>query len=269
MIFESDNQESLERSVTNILSSKDVSLDDVNKQITSSDKSQQDAIDDFLNQYNFEISDLAFYHLARRLKGDEETTGKTLVDLLTQKSYLSDFFKLHDIEFSYDLSSESIVLFYHGKVVDLDNITHKVHAGTIPRLKGRFGRNDLKDYCFNGFAFGDNIEHSTDSYYIGLKDGPELVRDIEDLLDIKGLSTSFCEQSIYYCYKYIVPIEDMFVLSNPKMATQDKTNLVLSYALENILQYNQGEKGTRNIKIGYSDSKNLPEKLFVTRWEII
>lgn len=266
MNFEADSIEGIEGSLERIFSTYNLSVDEAIEQLCSSDKPLEDAIKDFLNHYDFIIDRVSLYHLARRLNNDTDVEGKTLLELLTTKNPFSDFLQDKGLTFSYSDIENCIILFYQGKEVILDDYKDKVTLGTVPRLKDRLGRNTVKDYCFNGFIFANNLKDSTESYYIGLGNGPELIRDLENLLTVDGLTSSFYSQSQYYCYEYIVPIDELFVLSRPNKTVKEKTNLILFDALEIIIDNRKGRRNTTNIKVGYSDRISVPAGYYKKRW---
>ena len=268
MVFEADSIEAIEDSLERIFSTYDLPVDDVVEQLCSSNIAPQDAINDFLNHYDFIIEKVSFFHLARRLNNDNNVEGKTLLELLTTKNPFSDYLQRNGLTFSHNDRENSIILFYHEKEVIIDDYKDKVCSGTIPRLKDRLGRNPVKDYCFNGFIFANNIKNSTDSYYIRLKTSPEIIKDLETLLAIKGLASGFNKESQYFCYEYIVPIDELFFLATPKRTVKEKTNLILFNALEILVNNKKGNQISNNIKVGYSDRISVPADYYKKRWLI-
>ena len=62
-----------------------------------------------------------------------------------------------------------------------------------------------EDYCFNGFAFKDLLYKN--SYARELEDVPEFIGVLATFLKDRTIGTDYYEQSTYYCYEYLIPIE--------------------------------------------------------------
>ena len=260
--FEADTREQIKDSLARILTPQNYNLDKLFEDIKASLIYNANAINEFVESSDYVIDEVSFYHLSKRNINDFSKEGKNLISLLTGKNYFSEYLLKNDISFEYDKNSDYIHIIYRGKEVDLDTYNGSTRRGTIARLKDRFGINNLKDYSFNGFIFADNIKNSEGSYYNLLKNGAELLQDIEDLLHLNGLCDNYYYKAKFYCYKYVVPIEDITLLNRSDLSVQEVTQIIISNALENILGSN------KNIRIGYSNYRDLSDEFFQKRWSL-
>ena len=173
------------------------------------------------------IDQVMFIHLSRRLKGDEDNNGYSFVDTLTKKTSLSDFMKKYGIIFQYDDQMKMLV---NGKEVDLDNGDESY---SYYYLKNRFGFR-YKDFDFKGYMLGDNIE-KTDAYEIH-EEGPEFFGYFFLFTDDQFID-DFYQQSEYYQFEYLVPLEmvDFEDCDNP--SDIDKQRYIIVNCLQRLYRY--------------------------------
>jgi len=161
---------------------------------------------DFLSDYdlNETLEYIQMFHLSRRFNGTDIKANNNLEQLLLKESPLSDFFKKHKVTFK---SNEGhIDLYYKGELQPLEN-EFRYDGGNIYYIRSRLGYNKSRDYCVNGFAFRSYLEKN--HYFSSLSYCPELVGNIESLLDISGMSTDYYNNSKYYCIEYLIPMTEV------------------------------------------------------------
>ena len=103
-------------------------------------------------------------------------------------------------------------------------------GGNIYYLRSRLGYYKSQDYCVNGFAFRSYLEKN--QYFSSLSYCPELVVNIEALLNIHGMSTDYYNNSKYYCIEYLIPLtEVIFDMGCPPETSNEKTVEFLQRAI--------------------------------------
>lgn len=224
-------------------------------------------IDEFIDTHmsNTCIDELPFYHLTRRLRYSvNNCEGKNLFELLTTKNEYSLFLKKHEITFK--LNSNKLDLFYNGRLIDLTN-TDDIK---INYLRGRLGHDSIKgDYTFNGLMFKDSIlEH-----YYGqiLKQGSEFLIMLSQFLNDQDLVTNFYNDSDYYCFKYIIPIDMVIFDEQEESFIESNQHYLLKEVLTWLFEYYRGKENIApNLQstLRLKDNYNLEEKYYESK-EII
>lgn len=186
-------------------------------------------VGDFLSDYsvNETLEYIQMFHLSRRLNGTDIRANNNLEQLLLEDSPLSDFFKRHKITF--ESNKGHIDLYYRGELQPLEE-EFRYSGGNIYYLRSRLGYNESQDYCVNGFAFRSYLEKNY--YFSSLSYCPELVGNIEALLDIHGMSMDYYNNSKYYCIEYLIPMTDViFDMGYPPETANEKTVEFLKQAI--------------------------------------
>ena len=184
---------------------------------------------DFLSDYVVDeaLEYIQMFHLSRRLNGTDLKANNNLEQLLLEESPLSNLFKKYKVTFK--PSEGHIDLYYKEKQQPLDN-EFRYDGGNIYYLKSRLGYNKVQDYCVNGFAFRSYLEKNY--YFSSLSKCPEIVDNIESLLNIHGMSTDYYNNSKYYCIEYLIPISQViFDMTNPPETDCEKTVEFLGQAI--------------------------------------
>lgn len=177
-----------------------------------------------------QINQILFFHLSRRLNESiNDVTGYNLEYLLTENSTLKKFLKKHEIEFI--KGQEHIKLYYKKKEQYIDFYSNGEY------LKRRLGYYNIKDYCFNGFAFKDILYRNT--YANLLLEGPEFIINLGEYLEITNLYEDYYQNSKYFCYEYCIPIEKVIFDKNEYMSVQEKQRYLLTQIIVRLYDYNQ------------------------------
>lgn len=166
-------------------------------------------------------------HLSRRLKDDKDNNGYSFIDTLAHQTALSDFLKKYGIAFQYD---EYVKLFINSKEIKLDNGDESY---SYYYLKNRFGYL-YKDFNFKGYMFGDNIEKS--EMYEVHEEGPEFFGYLFLFTDDKFID-DFHEQSEYYKFEYLVPLEMVNFEDSEAMSDTDKQRYIIVNCLQRLYRY--------------------------------
>lgn len=190
-------------------------------------------INDFITQHisDKQIDKILFFHLGRRLNSAAHIVcGNTLFDLLTTKNEFSNFLAQHKVYF--ENNNGHLDLYYNDNKKSLDN-TYEAH---IPYLRSRLGYNSgREDYCFNGFAFKDLLYKN--SYARKLEDVPEFIGVLATFLKDRTIGSDYYEQSTYYCYEYLIPIEIALFDDNEKMSLSDKKIYIVNQVIHRLHDY--------------------------------
>lgn len=184
---------------------------------------------DFLSDYVVDetLEYIQMFHLSRRLDGTDIKANNNLEQLLITESPLSEFFKKHKVTFK--PSEDHIDLYYGGELQSLDN-EFRYDGGNVSYIKSRLGYFKNQDYCVNGFAFRSYLEQN--QYFSLLSVCPELVGNVERLLNIHGMSSDYYNNSKYYCIEYLIPMSDViFDMNYPPKTASEKTVEFLHQAI--------------------------------------
>lgn len=220
-------------------------------------------VQDFLSDYIVDetLEYIQMFHLSRRLNGTDLKKNENLKQLLIEESPLSNFFKKHKVTF--DLSEDHIDLYYKGKLQPLDD-EFRYSGGNIYYIKSRLGHYTNQDYCVNGFAFRSYLEEN--HYFTALSYCPELVDNIERLLDIRGMCKDYYNNSEYYCIEYLIPMSEViFDMGNPPETNGGKTIEFLSQAILRLYYEWLGCSfgADENLILRLSDDANIKPEWFV------
>lgn len=207
-----------------------------------------------------EINQILFVHLSRRLKGDTDDNGYSLVDILTKNTSLSSFLKNYGLTFHYD---KYIKMYIYGKEVRLNNESEYAYK----YLKQRFGY-IFKDYNFTGFAFIDGLENN--DYYDIAKGGPELLGyfypfDIGD-----SIVDDYVSQSSFYQYVYLVPINDIYFDNYEELSNREKQYHILIKTLQRLYFYKYDSlfNENDNVVMGIKDDRTLSQLYLINKIKI-
>ncbi|MFQ6792048.1 MAG: hypothetical protein ACLRT4_04585 [Thomasclavelia sp.] len=231
-----------------------------NHQVLVLDK-QYDFFDEFVKNNQVEMIDqVMFVHLSRRLKDDQDNNGYNFVDTLTKETSLSNFMKKYGISFKYD---DYIKMFVNNKEIDLDN---EDDSFSYYYLKNRFGYR-YKDFNFKGYMFGDNLENS-EIYQIH-EEGPEFFGYLFLFTDDKMID-DFYNESKYYRYEYLVPLDMIYFEDYDDLGNEDKQRHIIVSCLQRLYNYKYDPlmNDTENKVIGILDQQSLSFKYLIRKIEI-
>lgn len=139
------------------------------------------------------IDEVYFCHLTRSI--DTPGTLLPLSYLLTTGNSFSDF--LHDCGIEFSNNDEKLEMHYEGRLI--------TDFSSAPHLEYRLGHCEESDFCINGYAFAIEPEKSAHDYFFMLKNGPELLQEIDTLLDT-DFSDEYKRLSRYYIAISKVPL---------------------------------------------------------------
>lgn len=198
MIIRVDTLENLVKDVATCLGTPvQTMLDDIQSiDFRMGDKSGYAYIEE--HQQN-KLTEVFLCHLARRLNDDDNNTILLpLNQLLTTSNAFSDFLAIHKIKFSKD----KLELIYKGNLIDWAKSKSKCFNSA------RFRSRLEKDFCVNGFQFLYDIKNSAGSDYLWYTQAPELLQDLDYLLDLR-LVSEFRDISESYCALCPIPIKNL------------------------------------------------------------
>lgn len=159
-------------------------------------------------------------------------------------------------------------MYYKGELQPLED-EFRYGGGNIYYLRSRLGYNKSQDYCVNGFAFRSYLEKN--QYFSLLSYCPELVGNIESLLDIHGMSTDYYNNSKYYCIEYLIPMTDViFDMGYPPETVNEKTVEFLHQAILRLYDEWRGSnfECDENLILRLSDDACVKPEWFVKAEEL-
>ncbi|MBM6931382.1 hypothetical protein H5999_09995 [[Clostridium] spiroforme] len=237
MYINTKSKESIQKSLCNVLNiNKETLYEIINECYNIFHKNHQIFILD--DQYEFffkyvkehqkeTIDHIMFIHLARRFKKDQDNNGYDFINTLTQKTSLSKFLKKYGITFQYD---KRINMYANGKEINLDD---ENDSYSCYYLKNRFGY-QYKDFNFKGYMFADNIEQS--EVYELHEEGPEFFGYLFLFTDDR-LIDDFYEQSDYYKFEYLVPIDMINFEDDNIISNVEKQRHIIVSCLQRLYNY--------------------------------
>ncbi|MFQ6793949.1 MAG: hypothetical protein ACLRT4_14405 [Thomasclavelia sp.] len=222
---------------------------------------QYDFFDGFVKKNQAKkIDQIMFVHLSRRLKDDQDNNGYNFVDTLTKETSLSNFMKKYGVSFKYD---DCVKMFVDDKEIELDNGDNSY---SYYYLKNRFGY-CYKDFNFKGYLFGDNLENS--EVYEIYREGPEFFGYLFLFTDDKMID-DFYEESKYYQYEYLVPLDMIYFEDYDDLSSSEKQRHIIVTCLQRLYNYKYDPlmNDTENKVIGILDQQSLSAKYLIRKIEI-
>lgn len=228
------------------------------------DKVLDEFIDNRMSDKN--IDQILFFHLGRRINSAGNCLeGKNLLELLSKENEMSLFLKNHEVKF--ELSDGHLNLYYKDELISLE----EKYNDNVPYLRWRLGYNSNRiDYCFNGFVFRDLIFKNR--YARSLYDAPEFLCILSQFLRHPLMKKDYFNNSKYYCFEYLVPIDKIYFDDNEKIGKLEKQKYLLNKVLHRLYEYfireNEYMFDNDNPIIRLSDYDVMQEEYFVSKEEI-
>ena len=268
--IDTKTQTSLKHGIMDFLNLTECEMEQIFESIYyDTEKEPWEWVQDFLTNY---ISDekleyLQMFHLSRRLDGTDIKINNNLQKLLIEETPISKFFKKYNITFK--KGDNHIDIFGDNKLQVL-NEEYGNDSGNVDYLRRRLGYNEEQDYCVNGFAFRSYLEKN--DYFRTLSRCPELVDNIERIMNIYGMSEDYYNNSKYYCIEYLIPIKEIiFDINNPPNTEVDKTFEFVKYAILRL--YDSWRESSfvcdENLILRLADDANIKEEWFINAEEIV
>lgn len=224
------NHDSLEKGIMELLNLTREEINNIYKSIYyDTEKEPWKWVEDFLADYVVDesLEYIQMYHLSRRLNGTDLRSNNNLEQLLLEETPVSEFLKKYGVTFV--KNNNHIDMYYNGKLQLLDD-EFRYSNGNMYYIKSRLGYNENQDYCVNGFAYREHLEKN--HYFEDLSRCPELVQNIEWLLNIDGMISNYYKNSKYYCIKYLIPLSEViFDMNDPPETNRDKMIVFLNQSI--------------------------------------
>lgn len=204
-----------------------------------------------------DIDKVLFFHLARRLDNIDDN-GYDLVDMLIKDTSLSRFLMGYGLMFKYD---RYIKIFKDGQEIDLN----KFDNYSYNHLKYRFGYNH-NNFSIKGYAFNDELENNSD--YEIAQSGPEFLSCLYPFVE-DDLVDEFIENSKFYKFEYLVPIEIIEFENYEELNNDEKKYHIVVKALQHLYAYKYDKFDfNNNITLGIKDNQILESKYLISKNEI-
>ena len=228
------------------------------------EKQIRDFVESRTSKETFEF--IQMFHLSRRLNGSDPSCNENLAKVLLEDSPVSRFLKKYELTFR--KGEDHIDMFFKGKLQTLENEDEYGVYGNIYYIRSRLGYNTEQDYCVNGFAFRSYLEKN--HYSQALSRGPELLQNIERLLDIDGMVSDYCKNSKYYCIEYLVPLSEVYfdLDYHPPKTDREKTLELLKWSMLRLYNEWLGIISGENLVLRLADDTSVTSEWFVNAEEI-
>lgn len=218
---------------------------------------------EFIGLCDLQIPDeIEFYHLGWRLNNEESKESKNLRELVLSENSFSDYLKAHDITFWND---DCLKVFYKGNEI----LASEQSSDRVANyLRMRLGIDD-DDRCVNGFAFRDSLEK--DSYWNHLRRGPEFLQQFSEYIEDRNLIDDYIKNSHYFCFEYIVPINDIIIDGHDEMDNKEKTYHLLGQCFRHLLKYHRNRlypdfrDEDDNVILRLADDVTMKKEWFVSK----
>lgn len=263
MIIDTHSRETLQKSICSYFHLTENNLHDLFNNLYYSSIELEQAIAEYvLENASAPLDGIQFYHLSRRLNGSNLKSGNNLYDLLLNKSIISDFLKKYGIHF--EKGTDHLLLYHNEKLTTFKHSSY----GNTAYLKWRLGYfKDDEDYCFNGFALRDCLQHNT-SYFNPLSVCPEFISQLAQVLNKESMIWDYYENSNYYCLEYVLPLDMVIIDGQEHIKSQiGKSQVLLEASLLRLYHYWLNPKyafDNDNVILRLHDTDSMDEQYFVT-----
>lgn len=276
MYIDTHTKETIQQSVCQIFNIKVKELEQLferaGKESCTENYMDGDKFNKVINQFidlkmsNKPIDKILFFHLGRRLNSANNCIeGKNLFELLSTKNEMSIFLKNHEVTFQ--PNNGHLDLYYKGKLISLDNKEKE----NVPYLRWRLGYNSNRiDYCFNGFMLRDLLHRN--HYTRELYDVPEFIGVLATFLGNRNIGTDYFQNSKYYCFEYLVPIERVYFDNAEHLPNEGKQQYLLNQVLHRLYDYSVTDIRYMfdhdNPILRLADNDVMQEEYFIAKEEI-
>ena len=264
MYINSTSIKELEESLCQIF---EIDNDKLNNDLSNlARNSNDDDIDDKVEKYIqqniiHKPDNVLLFHLSRRLDtATEDYRGLSLVNLLTTKNKFSEFFEKYDI--TYKLENGRIEVYKRKNKIYIDE---KNDANFYIMKRLGYFKNNI-DFCFNGFIvnplIGDNI------YNTSLSEAPEFIINISKLLNNKNILKDYQSNSKYYCYKYLIPINEIILDYKTELNNEEKIIYMIKKYIMLFINYrifSNKEKTNTEIIGSLSENEDLLSEYYIDK----
>lgn len=263
MYINSTSIKELEESLCQIF---EIDNDKLNNDLSNLANNSNDDIDDKVDKYIqqniiHKPDNVLLFHLSRRLDcAAEDYRGLSLVNLLTTKNKFSDFFKKYNI--TYKLENERIEIYKRKNKIYIDE---KNNANFYIMKRLGYFKNNI-DFCFNGFIvnplIGDNI------YNASLSEAPEFIINISKLLNNENILRDYQSNSKYYCYKYLIPINEIILDYKTTLNNEEKIMYMIKKYIMLFIDYqifNNQSKTNTEIIGNLPENKDLSSEYYIDK----
>lgn len=132
-----------------------------------------------------------------------------------------------------------------------------------PLLARRLGTLGVADYCVNGFSFWATIKQDSEGYYDRLKQGPEFLQYLDELLRTT-VATQYRELGVYCGLMFEIPINRAIFDRCEGASCQEKAKLLVRNALKILLGYYKGftyQGCNIHVRIADCDSVKIKKRI--------
>lgn len=182
------------------------------------------------------IDNVMCFHLSRRLNNSlDDLCFYNLKDWLLGENSMVKFLYKHDIQF--EERDGQLVTYYRGQKLELIDTLR----ADVCYLRSRFGYNNGRgDFCFNGFAMRDLLMKN--QYAKWLEHGPEFLINLSRYLKNDVIVNDFVKESTYFCYKLIIPIEQIIFDGSEELDNEEKEMYLIKRICYRLLMHTDNGK---------------------------
>lgn len=203
-------------------------------------------------------------HLTSRINEPNKSNIYNLSKALSVPTDISKF--LANKGLTFEKTIDGLVTYHNNEIVDWNSFENCF----IPRIKLRLGlSNEYTDNCINGFLFNDLFWEYSDVEHI--KECPEIVSDICDVLDRDDIVHEWKNTSKPYAVGFLTDVKDIIFDKHTNFnTTKSKIYLIYKYVMYYLIQNYHGIWNPRfdNVPIRLSDDCSIDKDNIIGFYEI-
>ena len=199
------------------------------------------------NNVKEEIHEIHFFHLTRRLNGDDSNACYNLVRLMSQSFAINKFLKKY--HFTFEVVNSKVLTYFKDKEISNDKIY------------------DFKNHI-EGFIFKEHLVKN--EYYAMLQEAPEFIVNLAYATLQFEMIEEYINNSEYYCYEYSLPIDMIVFDEEEELSYTKKQQYIIEIVLERLYDYQyerQSSNDIENVLLRVVD-QDIPGKYFITKTKL-
>ena len=172
-------------------------------------------------------------HLTTRIRQPDKLDIYCLIKALSMPTDISNFLASKGLIFK--KTAQGLATYYENKIVDWNDYDNYSTARIKVRLRVK---DKYIDNCINGFLFNDLIWKDSNVRHI--KDCPEIVSDICEVLKIEEIVHEWNNISKPYVVGFLAEVKDIIFDKTRLKTTKSKIYLIYKYAIYYLVQCYHG-----------------------------
>lgn len=194
------------------------------------------------NNLKQEIDEIRFFHLSRRLKGDNDNTCYSLVHLLSQSLSINNFLK--EQGFTFTIENKKIIVYFQNQKIKMY---------------------DTSQSSIEGLAFKDSIKNN--EYYNMLSETPNFIIKLACITGNFIMIDDYHNNSEYCCYEYALPLDKVLFDEEGDLSYNEKQHYIIESVFEKLYDYHYKRESSNDIENAILKviNQDISEKYFITK----